>query len=143
MKKFVALLISGFLFASCGNSQESATEETTQEVDRVEMLKKEIMEVHDKTMKEMGTLKKLDQSLYEAAQAGTIEEDAAQNAINDVRAAHEDMMNWMRSFENPDEMDATEDEIVAYLQGQKEKVEQLGEYTTRSIERAQGLLNKQ
>lgn len=142
MKKFAAILLSGVLFASCGNSQESTTEETTQEVDRVETLKKEIMEVHDKTMKEMGTLKKLDKSLFEAMQAGTIEEDAAQNAINDVRAAHEDMMNWMRNFENPDEMDATEDEIVAYLEGQKEKVEQLDEYTTRSIERAQSLLSK-
>lgn len=142
MKKFAAILLSGILFASCGNSQESTTEETTQEVDRVETLKKEIMEVHDKTMKEMGTLKKLDKSLFEAMQAGTIEEDAAQNAINDVRAAHEDMMNWMRNFENPDEMDATEDEIVAYLEGQKEKVEQLDEYTTRSIERAQSLLSK-
>lgn len=142
MKKFAAILLSGVLFASCGNSQESTTEETTQEVDRVETLKKEIMEVHDKTMKEMGTLKKLDKSLFEAMQAGTIEEDAAQNAINDVRAAHEDMMNWMRNFENPDEMDATEDEVVAYLEGQKEKVEQLDEYTTRSIERAQSLLSK-
>lgn len=142
MKKFAAILLSGVLFASCGNSQESTTEETTQEVDRVETLKKEIMEVHDKTMKEMGTLKKLDKSLFEAMQAGTIEEDAAQNAINDVRAAHEDMMNWMRNFENPDEMDATEDEKVAYLEGQKEKVEQLDEYTTRSIERAQSLLSK-
>lgn len=142
MKKFAAILLSGVLFASCGNSQESTTEETTQEVNRVETLKKEIMEVHDKTMKEMGTLKKLDKSLFEAMQAGTIEEDAAQNAINDVRAAHEDMMNWMRNFENPDEMDATEDEIVAYLEGQKEKVEQLDEYTTRSIERAQSLLSK-
>lgn len=142
MKKFAAILLSGVLFASCGNSQESTTEETTQEVDRVETLKKEIMEVHDKTMKEMGTLKKLDKSLFEAMQAGTIEEDAAQNAINDVRAAHEDMMNWMRNFENPDEMDATEDEIVAYLEGQKEKVEQLDEYTTRSIEKAQSLLSK-
>lgn len=142
MKKFAAILLSGVLFASCGNSQESTTEETTQEVNRVETLKKEIMEVHDKTMKEMGTLKKLDKSLFEAMQAGTIEEDAAQNAINDVRAAHEDMMNWMRNFENPDEMDATEDEVVAYLEGQKEKVEQLDEYTTRSIERAQSLLSK-
>lgn len=136
MKKFVILFAAMTFAVACGNNAEA----DTKSVDNVEALKKEVMEVHDKTMEQMGTLSKLDKALNSKFMQQGGDTATYMNVITDLRRAHEDMMDWMRNFENPDEMQASEEEKVDYLKGQKEKLNQLEEYTTSSIERGQKLL---
>lgn len=124
---------------ACGNGAEAEATEISAE-DKVMELKKEVMEVHDKTMAQMNTMAKLRKELRQAS--GEAQDTAAYyNAYQDLHQAHEDMMNWMRNFENPDEMEVSTEEKISYLDEQKQKVVQLEEYTNRSIEKAETVLS--
>ena len=137
MKKFVILFAAMTFAVACGNSTES-TEDQTQETGEVksEVLKREIMEVHDKTMSKMHMLSMLEKDLKERAKTAEGDTAAFHNARMDVKMAHSDMMEWMHNFKNPDEMEVSEEEKVEYLAAEKEKVLQLEEYTARSIDNA-------
>ena len=144
MKKFAILLVALTLGTACGNSTETSSENTNTEMsgeDQVMGLKKEIMEVHDKTMAEMTTMSKLRKELRKASKE-TTDTAAYYNAYQDLHQAHEDMMDWMHNFQSPDEMDVSEAEKIEYLKEQKDKVTQLEEYTIASIEKAQKVLTK-
>lgn len=144
MKKFAILLVAITLGTACGNSTEANAEANTVEQsgeDKVMVLKKEIMEVHDKTMKQMTTMSKLRKELRQASKEAQ-DTAAYYNAYQDLYQAHEDMMDWMHNFQNPDEMDVTEEEKISYLGEQKEKVVQLEEYTNSSIEKAEAVLSQ-
>jgi len=144
IKKFAIIMMAAFAVAACGNGASTANDEqATEEVseDKVITLKKEIMKSHDRTMAEMNTMSKLRKELKDA-KSETQDTAVYYNAYTDLKQAHNDMMEWMRSFENPDEMDATDDEKIAYLKEQKEKVYQLEEYTFNSINRAEKVLAK-
>lgn len=144
MKKFAILLVALGLGTACGNSTETSAENTSTEMsgeDQVVSLKKEIMVVHDKTMAEMTTMSKLRKELRKASKE-TTDTAAYYNAYQDLYQAHEDMMEWMHNFQNPDEMEVSKEEKISYLNEQKDKVMQLEEYTTASIEKAQKVLAK-
>lgn len=139
MKKFAILLVAIVMGTACGNGAEAEATEISAE-DKVMELKKEVMEVHDKTMAQMNTMAKLRKELRQAS--GEAQDTAAYyNAYQDLHQAHEDMMNWMRNFENPDEMEVSTEEKISYLDEQKQKVVQLEEYTNRSIEKAETVLS--
>lgn len=140
MKKFAILLVAIVMGTACGNGAEAEATEISAE-DKVMELKKEIMEVHDKTMAQMNTMAKLRKELRQAS--GEAQDTAAYyNAYQDLHQAHEDMMNWMRNFENPDEMEVSTEEKISYLDEQKQKVVQLEEYTNQSIEKAEAVLSE-
>lgn len=142
MKKLLVLCFAGILATACGNGSDTEAAQSDEvKVDEVSRLKKEIMVVHDKTMAEMNTMASLRREL-KAASAETQDTAAYYNAYQDLHHAHEDMMNWMHEFQNPDEMEVSEEEKVEYLKGQKLKVEQLEEYTQSSIEKARKVLKK-
>ena len=108
---------------------------------KVETLTKEVLEVHDKTMKQMGTMAKLRTRLKEEWKTAN-DTAAYYNAYEDLKQANEDMMDWMRNFKDPEEQDWPEEQKVEYLQEQKQKIDGVEEYIESSIEKAQKVLSK-
>ena len=97
-----------------------------------ENLKDEIIAIHDEVMPEMGKLQALQKDFLEQAeQLG--QEDSLSNKVDitqlrnlaaELEDAYDGMFVWMRQFDTEYD-DMTDEEIAAYLQGQKEMVEKV------------------
>lgn len=140
MKKIFILSVVGMLAIGCNNatSTEAPTIEVTSEED-TDALMKEVMVVHDKAMAQMSEMSQLRKKLREALNEAE-DTSAYHNAYSDLAQAQEDMMEWMRNFENPDKMEVSEEEKAQYLEEQKEKITDVAEYTDRSIDKAKAVL---
>ncbi len=142
MKKIFVLFALSASMVACNNTATSEGESTESEaVNQVETIKKEVMVLHDKTMAQMGEMGQLTTRLKAASSEAT-DTAAYYNVINDLTQAKESMMDWMHGFENPDEMEVSEEEKIEYLEGQKSKMSDIADYTDRSIEKAKELLSK-
>ncbi len=132
MKKllFVPLL---FLL-SCQSSKK-------EEVD-LKALKDEVFELHDEVMPLMGDLRRVRKSLM--LQVDTIQETDSERAAiltkasEDLNAANEGMMVWMRNFDP--NFDGTDEEILKYLTDQKASIQEVNKNMKESLEKGQELL---
>ena len=131
----------GLVMVSCnsGSAEAEETPELSVEEQKVEELKAQVMELHDKTMAQNPQLGQLTTKLKAAAKESA---DTAvfYNAYMDLAHAHEDMMGWMHNFKNPDDMAVGPNEKIEYLQAQKDKMAQISEYTDKSISQAEEIL---
>ncbi len=142
MKKIFVLLVFSASVIACNNTTTAEGEETeVQAENKVDALKAEVMVLHDKTMPKMNEMGQLTSKL-KAAVAEAQDSSAYFNAINDLTQAKESMMDWMHSFQNPDEMEATEEEKIDYLKSERAKMADIADYTDRSIEKAKEVLAK-
>ncbi len=142
MKKFFALLALSASIVACNNAATAEAESTEeQSVNQVEAVKAEVMVLHDKTMAQMGKMGQLTTKLKAALPEAT-DSSAFYNAINDLTQAKDSMMDWMRNFQNPDEMGGSEEEKIEYLNSEKAKMQDISDYTDRSIEKAKEVLSK-
>ena len=94
----------------------------------MEALKAEVMAVHDEIMPRIGTLMNLKKQLKEkAAQLDTIaagnkaEATASMGAIKELEKADEAMMQWMRTYEDPDQA-MGKDKALEYLELKKKEI---------------------
>lgn len=144
MKRFFVLLALSAGMLSCTNGGSTTEAENTEvsATEKVDAAKKEVMVIHDKTMAQMGEMGQLTTKLKAAAVEAT-DTAAIYNAINDLAQAKDSMMDWMHNFENPDEMEISEEEKVEYLNAEKAKMTDIAEYTNRSIDKAKEVLAKQ
>ena|SRR5690554_5019049 len=109
-----------------------------------ESLKDEIIAIHDEVMPEMGKLQSLQKEFLEQAEqleqedSLSHEEDIAQlrNMAAELEEAYDGMFVWMRQFDT-EYGDMTEEEIAAYLQGQKEMVEKVNVDIKNALEKAE------
>lgn len=104
-----------------------------------EILKKEVIEIHDEVMPKMDELKKLKKEILQ--KAGSLGSDSTSNSIEieklnaialDLDSAFEGMFVWMRQFKSSyDEM--TPEEVEVYLLEQKTKVQEVNDRIKSSI----------
>lgn len=141
MKKIFVLLALSASVLACNNTATADGESTEAKSEKVDALKAEVMVIHDKTMPKLQEMGQLTSKLKTAVAEAT-DSSAYYNAINDLTQAKESMMDWMHSFENPDEMEVSEEEKIEYLKSEKAKMEDIADYTDRSIEKAKELLSK-
>ena len=135
LRFFVALF---FFLSACGSDIKESNE----------ILKKEVIAIHDEVMPKMDELKKLKKDILQkseelsadsVAMSGEIEK---LNAISaDLDSAFEGMFVWMRQFKSTYE-EMTEDEIETYLLDQKIKVQKVNDEIKTSIEAAKTELEK-
>ncbi len=137
MKKILSIIVLAFLLIySCGEKTKEATD----------MLYDQVMAVHDEIMPKMGDIMKYKKQLRQKAELLSAEVDSAQiAAINEAIAgldnAHDGMMGWMREFDR-DFSKGTQEEIMKYLNAQKEKIEKVGQVTNAAIQSAIELLEQ-
>jgi chromosome segregation ATPase len=94
-------------------------------------------------MPKMGDIMKLKKQLKEkiaelntSAEADSVKISNLELAIADLDNSHEEMMGWMRQF-NRDYESMVNEEILKYLNEQKEKIEKVGEVTNAALQNAQ------
>ena len=135
MKNLILLSVI-FLFAC----QPAAKKE---EVD-LKALKDEVFELHDEVMPKMGDLRRVRKSLMllaDSVQAtDSLRASVLLTASNDLAAANEGMMEWMRNFD-PD-FEGTEAEILKYLTDQKAAIEQVNLNMKESLKRGEAILEE-
>ena len=132
MKKLLLFILIIPLFFSCDNQKE---------------LYSEVMVIHDTAMAKMDKIITLKSALKEKAQA--MSQDTTNTNIEEVKkindlilnldAADESMMNWMREFHQDYESHAKE-EIMDYLENQKDRITKVGEEMNQAIEAANAYL---
>lgn len=122
----ITLLFSLFLF-SC-DQQQASTAGDQGEQGEVEALKGEVMGVHDEAMPRIGTLMHLKKQLKEkvaqldTADAGSKDEAAALLlTIKDLEEADEAMMQWMRTYQDP-EPSMGKAEALEYLELKRKEI---------------------
>jgi methylthioribose-1-phosphate isomerase len=105
------------------------------------------MAVHDEIMPKMGDImkykKQLKAKIDALTEAGQEENEAKiaelTKAVDDLENSHEEMMNWMREFDNDFE-GMVQQEVMDYLKDQMTKIENVGKITNTAIKNAQELL---
>lgn len=152
MKKLAVVMVAVFAMVSCSKKPEAVSEEFNE-------LMKEVIEVHDIAMAEMGTIMSLKQELLVNMDTSSVADSVLLKAIKDLDAAHEGMMVWMRDFSNafsaeqltnglPDTY-ATEEEkaeavkALQELKAQKMAVKVMNEDVQESLIQAKSILGKE
>ena len=136
MKSAIPLfLIVLLMFASCESAKDK--------------LYNQVMAVHDEIMPKMGAImkykkqlnKKIDTLIEEGNDANADKIAELTQAIADLDNSHEEMMNWMREFDNDFEGMVNE-EVMEYLNNQKKKIENVGKVTNSALSNAEKILAK-
>lgn len=136
MKQVISILAGILILVSCNNASTSNGE--TEEVkDEVTALKKEVMKVHDRSMAEMSTLTSLTRTL---AKTGLGQDSTGKATLYALKKSHNDMMDWMHNFKNPDEQDWTQEQKIEYLKSELQLISKVDEDTHMAIKNARALI---
>ncbi|NJN25250.1 MAG: hypothetical protein HC819_04360 [Cyclobacteriaceae bacterium] len=123
------------LLISCGDKKPSARE----------ALYDHVIAAHDEIMVKMSDImkykKQLNGQIDEWREDGgdSVKIAKAEAAIADLEESHEEMMNWMRGFDNNFEGKVNE-EVMAYLNDQKQRIEAVGQLTNEALKNAEEAL---
>lgn len=138
MKRTILFLIfaSFLLLNSCGPSGPSGNE----------ILRAEVIAVHDEVMPKMGQLKSLERKALEKATELQSQEVVDSVAVEkykalayDLNHAHEAMFEWMRQYEQLDE-GRSEEELEEYLDTQMILVSEVNVEIKTALAKADDLL---
>ena len=137
MKNLILLTILA-LFAACGTGKK---EQTNGEIS-IDSLKSEVLAIHDEVMPKMGELRKTRKELLLQVDS-LMESDADKAAIlttiaNEIGAANESMMQWMRAYEP--EFEGTDEEIRQYLEDQKVAIQKVKDDMLGSLKKGKEVL---
>lgn len=135
LRFFVAMF---FFLSACGSDKKESNE----------ILKQEVIAIHDEVMPKMDELKKLKKDLLQKSSelsADSIEMSGEIEKLNgisaDLDSAFEGMFVWMRQFKSTFE-EMSDEEVEAYLLDQKIKVQKVNDEIKASIEAAKSELEK-
>ena len=140
MKKLTLLgVLLGLSFA-CQNAEPAKDSDTTTEaVAASEIIKKEVMDIHDKVMPEMTTMSKLQGKLQESS-VGSQDSMIYMTAAQDLKFAKQAMMEWMRSFSGTYNDNMTEDEKVNFLKVEKAKMLRIDSLSQAALDNGQEII---
>ena len=154
VKPILALLMVVVLAIACGPGKtggegDEAAQEQNAQADAPKSLKDEVMAIHDEVMPKMGQiialksqLSKVLKTLEEAAEPVNEErKKAIQEIIEELEAADNGMMGWMRAYRPVEE--PIDEEARKYLEAEKVKITKVKNDMLTSIENAQNLLKEE
>lgn len=128
-----------FLATACGNNVEQLKAEESK-------LAGEVMEIHDEVMPKMAEVNRLSRELddyYEANKETISDELDGQIELvqRELEKADDGMMGWMANYKQPEALreEKTHEEIMTYLNEQKELISDVAEQINSSIEEAKKL----
>jgi len=136
MRYYLVSLLTLFLLIGCSENLQKKQEEE---------LEKEVLEIHDEVMPQMGEVARLRDELEKrkesldslaSKQAQIIDELIAQ-----LSEANQGMMDWMRNY-SADFANMKHDEVMDYLEEQRKSVEDVHSEIGKAIEDAKHQLEK-
>ena len=137
----ITALVLCVLFASaCQKDQQGATE----------ALRKEVVDIHDEIMPRMREIEELKEELQTlenslaTEKSGEVSENiakiqAASQSLNQAKGA---MNTWMQSFKYEISDDIDPEQIMDYLSNEKEKITQVKEMITQSLDSTKLLIEQ-
>ncbi|MCC6725593.1 MAG: hypothetical protein IT258_13885 [Saprospiraceae bacterium] len=130
---FFFLATFSISFLACGGSNEHTEKE--------DALKDEVFAIHDEVMPKMSDIVALKGKLLDMA-ADSTKALEAKAAISQLEKAEEGMMDWMNNFQQPDKLRETKqhEEIMAYLESEKQRIAAVREAMNNSIKTGQRIL---
>ncbi len=127
------------ILSSCGPSKEQILKKQNWELEQLAL---EVMEVHDRSMKNHGGLFKLKKYIISIDECSTdsITKDKAIVLINNIEKADKDMMDWMHQYTAPDEFLSFDEKKIYYLD-QKKSIEAVEIFMNKTIEEAEKFIS--
>ncbi len=107
-----------------------------EKVSELEMARKEVMEIHDKSMAEIGNIIKYRTSL-DTMRVQNPDSLKISELIVNLNEAEEEMMLWMANYKEPDQS-----ELSAFYKDQKNKITLVAEKIFISINESKKYLNE-
>lgn len=115
-----------------------------------EALRKEVVDIHDEIMphmREIGELKEKLQALEGSLAEGNADEVSGniakiQAATESLTQAEDAMRTWMQTFKYEISDDLEHEQIMDYLNGEKEKIIQVKQLITQSVDSSKILLSE-
>lgn len=137
MKKLFAAACIGLVLTACNQVPENPNVEAEEANNELTDLKSEVMEVHDSAMIKM---QKAGSQMSKLKNRWQTAEDSLpyQQAFRELKEANDDMMDWMHSFNIPEE--ASDDEIREYLLQEKKAIQAVHAEMKKAISEAAFLL---
>lgn len=123
--KILTIILLSICIISCTPSKK---EELTS-------LEKEVMLLHDEVMPKMGELRSTQKELLALADSAGTDSVAARKyheLARIIELANESMMDWMRSYDP--NFEGNDEELKAYLETQRKKIEKVNLDMTSSLE---------
>lgn len=145
LKFFIALALT--IAISCKsddnkkNGSLSAKDVMDSSYTRQDSLYQKVMLIHDNAMMLMSDVSSLNRKIKKMS--GLREDletkEEIQQASQELEAANESMMDWMRNFD-PDLETLSHEETMKYLEREKEKIEEIKKKMESAIKNAEDLL---
>jgi hypothetical protein len=134
--QYLIIFITSFLLVSCKKQKD----------DEVQVLKDEVIAIHDEVMPLMSELKDSQQKILHKIEDLSENQSAEDSVVNELKKvernldeAYQSMFIWMRQFNSQFE-NMEEEEIKAYLYEQKEMVTKVNINIKTSLEEAKQYL---
>lgn len=133
--KILLFVLPVFMLFACETADPNAALET------------EVMAIHDEVMPRMGEMNELKKQLQtridsiSSVETDSIKEglDQLMQAHKSVTAANDAMMDWMHNYDS-DREGMSAEEVKAYLEKEREKIQQVKEEMLSSIQNASELV---
>lgn len=129
--------ITSLVYLSCGISPEKKQHK------ELEILAREVMDIHDRTMADYGKLYGLKKKLLTIYDQET--DSVQRNMINEIimnlEKADKDMMDWMHQYHAPEDYLPFEEKKTYYLE-QKSIIQDVEKITRSSINDAKKMIEK-
>lgn len=134
---FFSLLV---LQSSCvSENKESKEPELTER----ESLYKEVIEIHDAVMPKMSDINRVKRKLQDLFEANSSKDDRVKTklnfAIDELIAAENSMMDWMKAFKAPKKADPDE-QVINYLKEEKLKISRVSDQMLTSLDNGTQLM---
>ena len=130
------------LHFACSSESESPKEP---ELSERELLYKQVMEVHDAVMPKMSDLNRIKRQLKDKLEENAVTDKEMKSQMNlnidELIAAENSMMDWMKAFKVP-KKDDPDKEVIVYLNEEKLKIERVSDQMLSSLQNGTKLLAK-
>lgn len=122
MKNILFISLALLIFGACNQNENP--------------MYKEVMRIHDEVMPHTGEIVKLSRTLKKKKdEFPPAQQPQVEQTIRELDEAEEAMMDWMSQFDSKNTDDA-------YLQQEKEKIQQVSDQMYSSMEKAKKILKK-
>jgi hypothetical protein len=130
---FFISIITAALFFACGSSSP--------DIEKEDALRNEVFVIHDEVMPRMAEIVALKGKL-EALNPDSTKAAEVTAAISFLGNAEDGMMEWMVQFKQPAKLRESKkhEEIMAYLEAEKQRISQVRDDINNSIKAAEQLL---
>jgi paraquat-inducible protein B len=142
LSNLLATLFLGLVVFACSKGEDQEQIQAD--------LKEEVRAIHDEVMPKMSEINQMKQEiLAEVAEleADSLNEESVEKSnllkslAADLEDANKSMMDWMRSYKS-DLSEFTKEEVLPYLNSEKEKVTEVKNKMLNSIEKAKNRIKK-